>query len=117
MSETKFKPSVRRAVVVGAFGGIGAATVSRLAAEGWDVVAMDLPQKAPVSFSFDPYHWLIFGSIPSETKNGCSIGSTSRPLPDQRFREGTRVFRVLSVAERDPGSRFLICQTEEEVAA
>ncbi|MEO7941723.1 MAG: SDR family oxidoreductase [Burkholderiaceae bacterium] len=38
---------MRRAVVVGAFGGIGAATVSRLAAEGWDVVAMDLPQTAP----------------------------------------------------------------------
>ena len=38
---------MRRAVVVGAFGGIGAATVSRLAAQGWDVVAMDLPQAAP----------------------------------------------------------------------
>ena len=37
---------VRRAVVVGAFGGIGAATVSRLSAEGWNVVAMDLPQAA-----------------------------------------------------------------------
>lgn len=32
--------------MVGAFGGIGAATVTRLAAEGWDVVAMDLPQTA-----------------------------------------------------------------------
>lgn len=32
--------------MVGAFGGIGAATVTRLAAEGWDVVAMDLPQPA-----------------------------------------------------------------------
>ena len=45
MSERIF---VRQAVVVGAFGGIGAATVSRLTAEGWDVVAMDLPQSAPV---------------------------------------------------------------------
>ncbi len=49
MSETKIKPPVRRAVVVGAFGGIGAATVSRLAAGGWDVVAMDLPQTAPAN--------------------------------------------------------------------
>ncbi len=52
----------------------------------------------------------------SITVRSAPIGSTSRPLPDQRFREGSRVFRVLSVAERDPGSRFLICQTEEEVA-
>ena len=31
------------AVVVGAFGGIGAATVTRLTGEGWDVVALDRP--------------------------------------------------------------------------
>ena len=47
MSDAKSTPRVRRAVVVGAFGGIGAATVSRLTAEGWDVVAMDLTQAAP----------------------------------------------------------------------
>ncbi len=47
MSEASTSGPVRRAVVVGAFGGIGAATVSRLAAQGWDVVAMDLPQVAP----------------------------------------------------------------------
>jgi 3-oxoacyl-[acyl-carrier protein] reductase len=46
MTAANSTPPVRRAVVVGAFGGIGAATVSRLAAEGWDVVAMDLPQAA-----------------------------------------------------------------------
>ena len=46
MTAANSNPAVRRAVVVGAFGGIGAATVSRLAAEGWDVVAMDLPQSA-----------------------------------------------------------------------
>lgn len=39
------KPQSRpHAVVVGAFGGIGAATVARLAAEGWSVLALDLAQ-------------------------------------------------------------------------
>ena len=47
MSEASTPGPVRRAVVVGAFGGIGAATVSRLEAQGWDVVAMDLPQASP----------------------------------------------------------------------
>jgi NAD(P)-dependent dehydrogenase (short-subunit alcohol dehydrogenase family) len=34
----------RRAVVVGAFGGIGAATVARLRRDGWQVIALDRPQ-------------------------------------------------------------------------
>ena len=37
-------PPLRQAVVVGAFGGIGAATVARLVAEGWEVLALDRPQ-------------------------------------------------------------------------
>lgn len=38
------KQVARNAVVVGAFGGIGAATVARLVADGWEVVALDRPQ-------------------------------------------------------------------------
>jgi 3-oxoacyl-[acyl-carrier protein] reductase len=38
------KAAARSAVVIGAFGGIGSATVARLAADGWDVVAIDRPQ-------------------------------------------------------------------------
>jgi len=44
MSENTHRPATPTAVVVGAFGGIGAATVARLVAEGWDVVALDRPQ-------------------------------------------------------------------------
>ena len=44
---------------------------------------------------------------------GSPVGSVSRPKPDQRFREGTRVFSILAVAEFDPMSRFLECWTEE----
>jgi hypothetical protein len=47
---------------------------------------------------------------------GAPVGAQRRPKAEQRFRDGTRLFRILSVTERDPQGRFLICQTEEEVA-
>jgi head-tail adaptor len=51
------------------------------------------------------------------TVRAAPVGAVSRPVSDQRFREGTRVFRILTVAEADPAGRYLVCQTEEEVAA
>ena len=42
-------------------------------------------------------------------------GAPSRPEPDQRFREGDRVFRILAVTERDPDQQYLTCYTREEV--
>jgi len=45
-------------------------------------------------------------------------GRPSRPRADQRFREGARAFRILSVAAADQGQRFLECEVvEEEVSA
>ena len=43
-------------------------------------------------------------------------GHSARPLPEQRFRDVARVFRINSVTEADPGGRFLICLCDEEVA-
>ncbi len=51
------------------------------------------------------------------TVRGAPVGSSMRPRPDQRFREGARVFRILSVGERDPEGRFLTCIAQEEEAA
>jgi head-tail adaptor len=48
------------------------------------------------------------------TVRAAPVGSTARPAPDQRFRDGTRLFRVLAVSERDPQGRYLTCLTEEE---
>lgn len=44
-------------------------------------------------------------------------GDPQRPVPGQRFREGTRVWRIEAVTERDAGARYLTCFAEEEVAA
>lgn len=46
---------------------------------------------------------------------GAPVGHPERPRPEQRFRDGTRIFHIRSVAERDPESRYLICMADEEL--
>ena len=46
---------------------------------------------------------------------GAPFGHPERPLPEQRFRDGARVFHIRSVAERDPEGRYLVCMADEEV--
>jgi head-tail adaptor len=48
---------------------------------------------------------------------GAPVGSPARPRPDDRFREGQRLFRILSVTEADADGRYLVCQAREEVVA
>ena len=43
------------------------------------------------------------------------VGAPSRPRAYQRFREGARVFNILTVAEHDSGGRFLKIVAEEGV--
>lgn len=44
-------------------------------------------------------------------------GSPQRPRPDQRLREGQRLFRILAVSEADAVGAFLVCHAREEVPA
>ncbi|QBF32272.1 phage head closure protein [Thalassococcus sp. S3] len=48
---------------------------------------------------------------------GAPMGSAQRPQPEQRFRDGDRVFVIHAVAERDPQGRYLTCFADEEVVA
>ncbi|MEY8838088.1 head-tail adaptor protein, partial [Cribrihabitans sp. XS_ASV171] len=48
---------------------------------------------------------------------GAPVGSSMRPAPDQRFRDGARVWRIRAVAERDGRGAYLTCYADEEVAA
>lgn len=50
------------------------------------------------------------------TVRATPYGAPSRPRPDQRFRDGVRVFKIEAVVERDPLSRFLTCYAQQEVA-
>jgi head-tail adaptor len=42
-------------------------------------------------------------------------GAPSRPRPDQRFRDGARVFNILTVAEHDAAGHYLLIEAEEGV--
>ena len=50
------------------------------------------------------------------TVRAAAVGALSRPRPDQRFREGTRLFKIDAVAERDASGRYLTCFATEELA-
>jgi head-tail adaptor len=43
------------------------------------------------------------------------VGAASRPRPEQRLREGARVFDILAVAEREADGRYLEIVAEEGV--
>ena len=49
------------------------------------------------------------------TVRGAPVGSPSRPKAGQRFREGTRLFLIQAVTERDQFGRYLTCFAREEV--
>ncbi len=44
-------------------------------------------------------------------------GAPSRPRPEQRFRDGARVFRITAVTEEDAQGHYLTCFAQEEVLA
>lgn len=46
---------------------------------------------------------------------GAPMGHPERPIAEQRFRDGGRVFHIRSVAEADPEGRYLVCMADEEV--
>lgn len=49
------------------------------------------------------------------TVRGAAVGAPSRPVAGQRLREGSRIFQIQAVTERDPDGRYLTCFAREEV--
>jgi SPP1 family predicted phage head-tail adaptor len=43
------------------------------------------------------------------------VGSQSRPKPDQRFRDGSRIYSISAVTERGRLAKFLVCFAKEEL--
>ncbi|MGR3500999.1 head-tail adaptor protein [Pseudaestuariivita sp.] len=51
------------------------------------------------------------------TLRGAPVGSSMRPLPAQRLRDGARVYVIEAVTERDAGGQYLtVFATEERIA-
>lgn len=48
---------------------------------------------------------------------GAPQGAPSRPKPEQRFRDGARIFRIVAVTEADEAGQYLTCFSQEEVGA
>lgn len=51
------------------------------------------------------------------TVRGAPEGAASRPKPNQRLRDGGRIFRIVAVTEMDASARYLVCFATEEVSA
>lgn len=65
-----------------------------------------------------PGEEITYASVPFRiTVRAAPVGSEARPKPDQRFRDGARVFRIVAVTERDRAGWFLLCFAREEVPA
>ena len=59
---------------------------------------------------------ITLASVPYRiTVRGAAVGSPRRPVPQQRFRDGTRVYHILAVTERDAEALYLTCFAREEV--
>lgn len=47
---------------------------------------------------------------------GAPFATPQRPKPEQRFRDGSRIFLNQAVADEDPDGRYLTCFATEETA-
>ena len=62
--------------------------------------------------------FLTVSSVPYRiTVRAAPYGAPSRPKPEQRLRDGERVFRINAVSEEDPTGHYLTCFAQEEVVA
>lgn len=62
--------------------------------------------------------FVTLASVPLKIRvRGAPEGSPQRPKPEQRFREGARIYRILAVTEYDAAGMYLTCFAREEVVA
>ena len=100
---------------------------------------LETPQQAADGAGGFTTQWVVLGAVWAEVKRATGrdkasefasvasvqtritvraapFGAPSRPRPEQRFRDGDRIFLICAVSEADVGSRYLTCFAEEEVS-
>ncbi len=86
--------------------------------ETWQVLGILWAEIRPGSGREREGEFLTVSRVPYRiTVRAAPAGAPSRPRPEQRFREGTRLFRILAVSENDTRGHYLTCFAEEEVGA
>ncbi|MFD3191055.1 head-tail adaptor protein [Sedimentitalea sp. HM32M-2] len=103
-------------------------------------LVLEAPQRVPDNAGGYSENWIGLGELWAEVRPktgreraeaGISVasvpfdiivraapqGSAARPRPEQRFRDGSRLFRIRAVAEHDWDGRFLTCFADEELVA
>lgn len=103
-------------------------------------MVLEAPQTVPDGAGGGALAWVALGTLWAELRPGAGRerlgpiapegqmlfraflraapqGSPRRPRPDQRLREGARVFRILAVGEADAAGAFLVALLREEVPA
>ena len=85
-------------------------------AEAWATIGSLWAEVAPGSGRDVAGVEVTFASVPLRiTVRGAKVGSAARPLAGQRFRDGSRLFPILAVRERDADGLYLVCFAHEEV--
>lgn len=86
--------------------------------EVWSELGIVWAQMKPGTGVERAGEFVTLASVPWKiTVRAAPEGSPRRPKPEQRFREGARVFQILAVAEADAGAHYLTCFAREEVVA
>lgn len=86
-------------------------------AETWAAAGILWAEIVPGSGRDPAGEEVILTSVPYRiTVRAATVGAVNRPRPEQRFREGPRIFTILAVTERDTAGHYLTCFCRQEAA-
>ncbi len=82
----------------------------------WAAVGTLWAELAPGAWREAAGEEVVLASVSYQiTVRAAPVGAPSRPKPEQRFRNGARVFAILAVTERDARGQYLVCFAREEM--